>query len=110
MGKVYRCYAEKKPGYDVEAQGLLAELRTSLGLDRLRGVRLLHRYDVEGLDEATYAAARTTVFSEPQVDAVYDEALPDMPQRCKVLAVEALPGQYDQLWSRRPPSICSPVP
>ena len=96
MGKVYRCYAEKKPGFDVEASGLLNELRTSLGLTGLKGVRVLHRYDVEGVDEATYQAARTTVFSEPQADTVCDEqfTLPRQPHA--VLAVEALPGQYDQ--------------
>ena len=96
MGKVYRCYAEKKPGFDVEAQGLLNELRTSLGITGLKGVRVLHRYDVEGVEEATYRAARTTVFSEPQVDEIYDEEIPAAREAHTLLAVEALPGQYDQ--------------
>ena len=35
MGKVYRCFVEKKPGYDVEAGHLLAELKGTLGLNGL---------------------------------------------------------------------------
>jgi len=50
MGNVFRCYAEKKPGFDVEARRLLGELRSELGLQGLTGVRILHRYDVEGID------------------------------------------------------------
>ena len=96
MGNVFRCYAEKKPGFDVEARRLLDELRNELGLQGLTGVRILHRYDVEGIDSATYQAVRTTVLSEPQVDAVYDETFPDVPAPCRIFAVEALPGQYDQ--------------
>ena len=95
MGNVFRCYAEKKPGFDVEARRLLDELRGELGLKGLTGVRILHRYDVEGIDQNTYAAIRTTVLSEPQVDAVYDEDFPrDGAER--ICAVEALPGQFDQ--------------
>ncbi len=96
MGNVFRCYAEKKPGFDVEARRLLGELKSELGLRGLTGVRILHRYDVEGIDAATYQAVRTTVLSEPQVDAVYDETFPDAPAPCCLFAVEALPGQYDQ--------------
>ena len=95
MGKVFRCYAEKKPGFDVEARALREELRQELGVTGLEGVRVLHRYDVEGIDEATYRAVRTTVLSEPQVDAVYDETFP-LQGEARVLAVEALPGQFDQ--------------
>ena len=95
MGKVYRCFVGKKPGYDVEAGHLLAELKGTLGLKGLTGVRVLRRYDVEGVDQGTYEAARTTVLSEPQVDAITDEVF-ELPQGYQALAVEALPGQYDQ--------------
>ena len=94
--RVYRCFVEKKPGFDVEAAGLLGELRGQLGIEGLTGVRLFNRYDVQGVDDAVYQAARTTVFSEPQCDVIYDEHLPELPARCVLLAVEALPGQYDQ--------------
>ena len=52
---VYRVYVEKKPPYDVEAQGLLSELSSLLGVSGLTGLRLLNRYDVEGIDEALCA-------------------------------------------------------
>ena len=90
---VYRVYVEKKPGLDNEARALLAELRGTLGIDRLTGLRLLNRYDVENLDEAMFQACVGTVFSEPQLDLVYD-ALPQTD--AKLLAVEYLPGQFDQ--------------
>ena len=89
---VSRIYVEKKPPYDVEAQALCAELRTLLGAEGLRRVRLLCRYDVEGLDGAALARALPVVFSEPQVDLLH-EALPESDAG---FAVEYLPGQFDQ--------------
>ena len=96
MGKVYRCFVEKKPGCAVEAGKLFAELRHTLGLESLTGVRVVLRYDVEGVDDGAYAAARATVLSEPQVDDIWDEDFPLPAKAGYVLAVEALPGQYDQ--------------
>ena len=80
----------------MEAEHLFGELRHTLGLTGLTGVRVLRRYDVEGVDAAVYAAARTTVLSEPQVDALWDEVMPAPEGEHTLLAVEALPGQYDQ--------------
>ena len=94
MGKVFRCYVEKKPGFDVEAGHLLGELKGTLGLSGLTGVRVIRRYDVEGVEQGTYEAARTTILSEPQVDQLWDETMPET--QGALLAVEALPGQYDQ--------------
>ena len=51
---VYRIYVEKKPGFDVEANGLKNELTSLLGIKDLTGLRLLNRYDVEGIDEALF--------------------------------------------------------
>ena len=96
MNHVYRLYTEKRPGFDVEAQGLARELRDDLGIRGLRGLRVLCRYDAEGLGEDEYRAARTTVFSEPPCDDCYDENPPAFPEDARVLAVEALPGQFDQ--------------
>ena len=70
---VYRIYVEKKPGFDVEAQGLKNELVSLLGIQSLSGLRLLNRYDVEGIDEALFNQCATTVFSEPPVDNTYAE-------------------------------------
>ncbi|WP_186565903.1 phosphoribosylformylglycinamidine synthase [Lawsonibacter celer] len=96
MGNVFRCYVEKRPPFAVEGAHLLQELRGALGLTGLAGVRILRRYDVEGVDWGAYEAARTTVLSEPQVDNVYEEDLPPVQGAHTLLAVEALPGQYDQ--------------
>ncbi|HIV46494.1 MAG TPA: phosphoribosylformylglycinamidine synthase, partial [Candidatus Acutalibacter stercorigallinarum] len=96
MSQVFRCYVEKRPGFDVEAEKTLRELRDQLGIAGLTGLRLFNRYDVEGVDEAVYQAAKPTVFSEPQCDDIYDEVLPALEAGTTLLAVEALPGQYDQ--------------
>ncbi|HJG86178.1 phosphoribosylformylglycinamidine synthase [Pseudoflavonifractor capillosus] len=96
MEQVFRCYVEKRPGFDVEAMGVMRELREQLGISALTGVRILNRYDVDGLDQAAWQAARDTVFSEPQCDVFYQEDMPVPGGVCTVLAVEALPGQYDQ--------------
>ena len=96
MEQVFRCYVEKRPGFDVEAMGVMRELREQLGISALTGVRILNRYDVDGLDQAAWQAARDTVFSEPQCDVFYEEDMPVPGGVCTVLAVEALPGQYDQ--------------
>lgn len=89
---VYRVYVEKKPPYDVEAQGLLSELSSLLGVSGLTGLRLLNRYDVEGIDEALFGRCLPVVFSEPQVDIVHTA----LPEADEVFAVEYLPGQFDQ--------------
>ena len=93
---VFRCYSEKKPGFDVEAQGLCRQLREQLGIKSLESVRILNRYDADHIDPAVYQAAKTVVFSEPQVDDIWDESYPAPDTAHSVLAVEALPGQFDQ--------------
>ena len=90
---VSRVYVEKKPGFDVEAQQLLAELRDTLGIEALTALRVINRYDVESIDEELFARCVPTVFSEPQVDIASAE-LPAA--NGPVFAVEALPGQFDQ--------------
>ena len=89
---VYRIYVEKKPGFDGEAQGLFHELTELLGIRGLKSLRLLNRYDVEGIDRALFEKAIPTVFSEPPVDVTYDT----LPEAGAVFAVEYLPGQFDQ--------------
>ena len=91
---VYRIYVEKKPGFDGEAQSLRNELVSLLGIKELSGLRLLNRYDVEGIDEALFEQCVPTVFSEPPVDNTYAE-LPTA-DGCVSFAVEYLPGQFDQ--------------
>ncbi|NEG54280.1 phosphoribosylformylglycinamidine synthase [Bifidobacterium platyrrhinorum] len=91
---VFRVYVEKKPGFDVEALQLAGELKTILGIAGLKSVRIVNRYDVEGISAELFAQATPTVFSEPQVDDVTND-LPDF-GAAKVFATEFLPGQFDQ--------------
>ncbi|MCQ2442721.1 MAG: phosphoribosylformylglycinamidine synthase [Oscillospiraceae bacterium] len=95
MNHVYRCYAEKRPGFDMEASHLLHELKEQLGL-KLDCLRIIYRYDVDQIEADVYEKAKTTVFSEPMVDDFYDEEMPVVEGSHSVLAVEALPGQFDQ--------------
>ena len=96
MRQVYRCFAEKRPGFDVEAGKVLRELREQLGVSDLEGVRIICRYDVDQVERSVYEMARTTVFSEPMVDDFYEETLPEIDGPHSLLIVEALPGQFDQ--------------
>jgi len=93
---VYRCYSEKKAGFDIEAKSTLRELRDYLGVRRLESLRILYRYDIEGISGEMYDAARETVFSEPQTDMLFDEAIPGSFDNAKMLIKEPLPGQYNQ--------------
>ena len=91
---VFRCYSQKKPGFDVEAQGVCKALQEQLGIAGLKSVAILNRYDADQIDPAVYEQAKGIVFSEPMVDVVYEESFPAT--GAAVLAVEALPGQFDQ--------------
>lgn len=92
---VRRIYVEKKSGFDIEARHVLADLSENLSMTKLQKVRIIHRYDVSGISDEEYRKARTLIFSEPPVDDVYDEAI-DLDASAQVIAVEFLPGQFDQ--------------
>lgn len=91
---VFRVYVEKKDEFAVEAHQVFADLQTVLSVDGLERVRLLQRYDVEGLSKETFEAITKTVLAEPAVDVTYEE-LPDSDD-AQVFAIEYLPGQFDQ--------------
>lgn len=90
---VYRIYVEKKKAAASEAAGLLSDIRAFLGIESLEELRILNRYDVEGIDRELFEYCIGTVFSEPQLDDTYNE--PDS-SGFYVFAVEPLPGQFDQ--------------
>ncbi len=90
---VYRVYVEKKEGLANEAAALLADAKNLLQISSLENVRIFNRYDVEKIDEELFNYGKTAVFSEPQLDILYDE-LPEGANVC--FAVEYLPGQFDQ--------------
>jgi len=92
---VRRIYVEKKKGFDIEAQELYEDLKENLQLKRLTSVRVMNRYDIEGIDDDTYEAAKYTIFAEPAIDWVYEENV-SIDKGSRFFAVEYLPGQFDQ--------------
>ena len=95
MSSVRRIYVEKKPAYAVAAKDLFENIRDYLGIRTVTGVRVLIRYDIENISDKTYEEAKITIFSEPPVDVLYEEAFP-MQEGETAFSVESLPGQFDQ--------------
>ena len=92
---VKRLLVEKREGFDLEAKALMKDLKDSLHIDCIDDLRLLNRYDIEGLSDEICDSASKTIFSEPNLDVVYKEDV-EYDKDAKVFAVEYLPGQYDQ--------------
>lgn len=92
---VYRIYAKKKETVANEAKAMMSEVKTFLGIEGLESIRILNRYDVEDIDRELFETCIDKVFSEPQVDRVYED-FAEAGAGGFVFAVEALPGQYDQ--------------
>ncbi len=93
--KIKRVYVEKKKEYAVEAAGLLQDLKHTLGLKNLTGLRIVNRYDLAGIADDAYEAAKNVILSEPPVDKLTEEKLV-IPKTAHSFVVELLPGQYDQ--------------
>jgi len=91
---VFRIFVEKKGIHAVEAKKLLGEIKNNLLIKSVEGVRVVNRYDVMGITKEIFDSSMYTVFSEPQMDNVYEEL--SVNENDKILAVEYLPGQYDQ--------------
>lgn len=93
---VRRLFVEKKSGFDVEAQALLEDIRTNLHIKNTELVRIINRYDIDGINDEVFEKTRYTVFAEPPIDNTYDEELPKDVVSANFFAVELLPGQFDQ--------------
>ena len=87
-----RLFVEKKNRFSVEADSLLAELNENLGLG-MKSLRLLNVYDLFGFSDALVEKCRYAVFGETVTDTVTDSI--DLSGK-KYLAVEYIPGQFDQ--------------
>ncbi len=88
----YRVFVEKKEGFRVEAIGLQDELNANLGLD-IRCLRLINIYDLFGFSQELLDKCLYSVFGEIVTDRVSTEF--DF-EGCPYIAVEFLPGQFDQ--------------
>ena len=91
LSTIRRLYVRKKEGFRQVEKSLCNDLKEILG-DKIDSVAIYHRYDVQGINDADYEQAKVTVFSEPPVDTITG----DLPTGDIVIAVEFLPGQYDQ--------------
>ena len=83
------------PAFAVKAKELKEEIGSYLNIDTVTNVRVLIRYDIENITDATYEKALVTVFSEPPVDFLYEEDFAHNEDDF-VFGVEYLPGQFDQ--------------
>lgn len=93
MSNVRRIYVEKRKAYATEANEIKHDLMEQLNLN-IGSLRIINRYDVEGVSEDILRQGITTILSEPMVDHVYDETYPKTVDE-EVFAIEYLPGQYD---------------
>ncbi len=91
---VYRVYVEKRPELAEEAASLAKELTQFVGIQGLENLRIINRYDVEGINQDLFETAVKNVFSEPQLDITSDKLVAN--EDDLVFAVEFLPGQFDQ--------------
>ncbi len=89
---IFRVYVEKKPEFAIKSDHLKIDLHQVLNLN-IDNVRIINRYDIEGTTEDKFKSSVTHIFSEPPVDNIYY----DLPKTDDfLLAIEYLPGQYDQ--------------
>ena len=86
---VHRLYTSRKDSHNHENQSLLDELSYT----GLKDILIFNRYDVQGLMDSQLKICTSSVFAEPFTDNV-STSIPD--NAGYVLAVEFLPGQYDQ--------------
>jgi len=100
---MHRAYVEKKDGFNLEALDILNEVKTFLKIGAVNSVRVLSRYDTEGLDDGQFETVVREIFSQSVTENVYEGQVPcramhghapEPPYR--ELVIESLPGQYDQ--------------
>jgi phosphoribosylformylglycinamidine synthase len=89
-----RIFVEKKAGHNADARHLLHDLHESLGLPSLAGIRIVQRYDIDGLSNQEFATATCLILSEPQVDTISETLA--LAENETAFTVEFLPGQFDQ--------------
>ena len=96
MSEIKRFFVERKEDFRAENNALIQSLRRDLGLEALENVQIIRRYDLDFEKDLDTKQICDLVLSEPRVDMIYTETLPDVYNDKIVIAVESLPGQYDQ--------------
>lgn len=87
-----RLFVEKKEGFRVEAESLRRELNENLQM-HIRHMRYLCVYDLFGFSDELLEQSKFSVFGEIVTDTVTESVCLDGKQ---YLAVEYIPGQFDQ--------------
>jgi len=94
VNKVYRVFVEKRKDFATHANETFNNLTEELKINNLKSLRIVYRYDVQGVNENALSKGINTILSEPMVDDVYLENCPINNET--IIAIEYLPGQYDQ--------------
>ena len=95
MPNIKRVFVEKKVGFNSEASNLFSDITDFLQIKNIQKVRMLYRYDIQGISDIEYEQAIENILSDPPQDIVYDENF-SYEKDDFVFAVEYLAGQYDQ--------------
>jgi phosphoribosylformylglycinamidine synthase len=93
--RVRRVILEKKAQYNIEARNIYLDLKENLRVGGLDGVRLAYSYDVKGLSQEEFDRVCSIIFRSTHAEVVYHEQLPT-DQGDRILAIQYLPGQFDQ--------------
>ena len=94
MSKIFTIYVEKRPEFNKDAHEIQRDFKNLLGIKNIESLRLINKYDIEGIDKEELDAIKYTVLSEKNMDFLYEEKL-DL-GKCKYFVVEYHDGQYDQ--------------
>ncbi|MDD3306618.1 MAG: phosphoribosylformylglycinamidine synthase [Acetobacterium sp.] len=92
---IKRIFVEKKDKFEVEAKSLTQTFQRILKIQKLESMRILYRYDVEGVADGFFNQIISTILSEPNVDQVFEGNL-QIKNNEKIFGISYLPGQYDQ--------------
>ncbi len=91
---MHRVFVEKFPPHDIEARHLLADLKESLTLPGLESLRIIQRYEIDGITANLIGDTTQLILSEPQVDRTSNSL--EISNNEHAFAIEYLPGQFDQ--------------
>lgn len=94
MSKIFTIYVEKRPEFNKDAHELQRDFQNLLGIKNIESIRLINKYDIEGINKEELEAIKYTVLSEKNTDYLYEETVEL--GNCKYFVVEYHEGQYDQ--------------
>lgn len=94
MSLVRRFYLETKEEFAIESKLLLEEIRNFLEISTIESLRILERYDLQGLKEEDYEKLKKDIFLKSGYNFIYEEEFAKSPQDL-FFTLEFLPGQFN---------------